>query len=513
MKKIILYQNTWLRIFISFIFGLFGTLAFSPFDIWLTAPLSLFGLQFLIISISKKQAFLTGFSWGIGLFSSGIHWVYISISNFGGMPFIINVFLIILFIAYLAFYPALFSYILNQCFPDINIFRFIFAAPSIWQLIESLRCSILTGFPWLQFGYTQINGPLKNIAPIFGVEMITFLLMLISNFFVFSVIKRKFIPLFFGILILYSPILIKKYHWITPVMQKKTQIVLIQGNITQNLKWKTEFLKNIMSIYLSLSKPYIGNTDIIIWPESAIPSLESHNTIWLTSLDDLLRSKKTHLITGIVDTKKNTENIKKYFNTIIVLGEKKTYQYPTKNRYQKHHLVPFGEFVPLEKILRPIAPLFNLPMSNFSSGNYYQKPLIVGNIHLNAAICYEVILGKQIRDNFQPDVDFLLSIANDAWFGNSIGPWQHLQMARMRALELGRPLLNATNNGVTAVITPYGNIQSQLPQFTRSVLRTTVTPMKGITPYALWSNWPMWGFVILFIILAFISKKQFKISV
>ncbi|WP_348666163.1 apolipoprotein N-acyltransferase [Arsenophonus symbiont of Ornithomya chloropus] len=508
MKKIKLDQNPWSRTLISFIFGLLGTLAFSPFDIWLTAPCSLFGLQFLIINLSKKQAFLTGFSWGIGLFFSGIHWVYISISNFGGMPFIINICLIIFFIAYLSFYPALFSYILNRFFPDANVCRFIFAAPSIWQLTEYLRCSILTGFPWLQFGYTQIDGPLKNISPIFGVEMITFLLVLISNFFVFSVIKRKFIPLFLGIIILYSPIIIKNYNWITPVIQKKSQIVLVQGNITQNLKWKTEFLKNIMSIYFSLSKPYIGNADIIIWPESAIPSLELHNNIWLTSLDHILRSKKTHLITGIVDAKKNKENIKKYFNTIIVLGEKKPYQYPTKNRYQKHHLVPFGEFVPLEKILRPIAPLFNLPMSNFSSGYYYQKPLIVGNIHLNAAICYEIILGKQIRDNFQPNVDFLLSIANDAWFGNSIGPWQHLQMARMRALELGRPLLNATNNGVTAVITPYGNIQSKLPQFTRSVLYTTVIPMTGMTPYALWSHGPMWGFVILFIILAFVNNKN-----
>ncbi|WMY95149.1 MAG: apolipoprotein N-acyltransferase [Arsenophonus sp.] len=504
MKKIILDKILWSRVFISFIFGLLGTLAFSPFDIWLTALFSLFGLQFLIINLSKKQGFLIGFFWGVGLFFGSIHWIYNSISNFGGMPFIINVCLIILLIVYLSFYPALFSYILNQFFPDANICRFIFAAPSIWQLTEYLRSSILTGFPWLQFGYTQIDGPLKNISPIFGVEMITFLLILISNFFIFSIITKKIIPLLFGILILYSPIMLKNYNWVTPVIQKKSQIVLVQGNITQNLKWKKEFIKNIMNIYFSLSKPYIGNTDIIIWPESAIPSLESHNQIWLSSLDNILRSKKTHLITGIVDANKNRKNIKKYFNTIIVLGEKKPYQYPTNNRYQKHHLVPFGEFVPLEKVLRPIAPLFNLPMSNFSAGHYYQKPLIVGKIHLNAAICYEIILGKQIRDNFQANVDFLLSIANDAWFGNSIGPWQHLQMARMRALELGRPLLNVTNNGVTAVVTPYGNVQSQLPQFTRSVLRTTVTPMTGMTPYAVWSHWPMWGFVILFIILAFV---------
>ncbi|BGI50956.1 MAG: apolipoprotein N-acyltransferase [Arsenophonus endosymbiont of Ceratovacuna japonica] len=494
---------------IALIFGFCGTLAFSPFDIWLAALFSLFGLQLLICNDSNKQATLLAFFWGVGLFSSGISWIYIGISNFSGMPVIINILLLILLIFYLSLYPSLFAYLLNYFFPKFNIARFIFAAPSIWQIIEYLRSKVLTGFPWLQFGYSQIDGPLKGIAPIFGVEMITLLLLIISSCLVFALIKYKIVPIIIAIILLYTPIIIKNYHWFTQIKEKKIQIILVQGNIQQHLKWQPKFIKQIINTYVNLSKPYFGNAKIIIWPESAIPSIELDNNLWLTSLDKVLHLKNTQLITGIIDSKLNKQKNRYFFNKIIILGENNPYKYSINNYYHKHHLVPFGEFLPLKNIFRPIISLFNMSISEFSKGNYKQQQLIAGNIHFTAAICYEIILGTQIRDNFKLNTDFLLTISNDAWFGCSIGPWQHFQIARMRALELGRPLLRATNNGITAVITPNGDIQKKLPQFTRSVLNTKVIiATSGLTPYARWSNFPMWILVSLFIIIAYLLNKN-----
>ncbi len=496
--------SRFIRPFMAVFSGAIGSFAFAPYAWWPLAFLSLYFLFLLLYQRSAKQAFLVGLLWGLGFFGHGVYWIHVSIDTFGGVPKVVSILLMGLLSAYLALYPALFSYVLNRYFPRESAIRYLLAAPALWLVNEWLRGWVFTGFPWLWLGYSQIDTPLANYAPIGGVELITLAIALISAAMAYFTLQRQWLALLvpFGIYGIAAGL--NWVHWVSPQPERQTTVALVQGNIDQALKWRPSERWPTLMKYADYTQEN-WDADIIIWPEAAIPAFEHELPAYLSSLDEHARENHSALLTGILTRPDNHT----FYNSILALGQgTPVYQSVNRPKYKKHHLLPFGEFVPFEQWLRPLAPLFNLPMSSFSPGPYIQPNIQANGRFFVAALCYEIVFNEQIRENVTDQTDFLLTLSNDAWFGRSIGPLQHMEIARMRALELGIPLIRSTNNGVTAITDYRGKITHRLPQFEAGVLKTTLTPTQGKTPYRILGSWPLYGWIAFSLCLGFIITRS-----
>ena len=499
-------KNAWLAL----IAGLVLTFGYAPFEIW---PIAFFSIAAIIYCVNPnnlgkkyaKSAAKYGFIFGLGWFGAGISWVHVSIATFGGMPLIASLSLMAVLCSYLALYPALAFYFTTRFARGSKTFGVLLIP--FFAISEYLRGIVFTGFPWLSFGYTQTDGPLNILAPFIGEFGLT-LVCIAIGFAVYRLTQKD----------IKTPLIIASTFLIIVIGAKNTgtdeysgksmSTLLVQGNIKQHLRFEPSEFWTTMSKYQDMTRPH-WDADLIVWPEAAVPEIEVLANTYLTGLDSAASFNHTALITGIVDYQRDTRNI---FNTLIVLGNKERadkhghYQYLGKNRYQKHQLLPIGEFVPFQDLLRPIAPLFDLPMSSFTRGDRVQNNLRANGYNVLPAICYEIAFADLVRGNYKSSSDLLFTVSNDAWFGHSIGPLQHMQIARMRALELQRPLIRVTNNGVSAVYDPISHEQQTLPQFEAAILKANIKLIKGDSVYSQYGNVFVWGCVLLLGIAGFLVR-------
>ena len=508
IKKSLSKPDYWL----CFISGFSLVFAYAPFSQWYLALfLPAFAFYKLNNKAPKQVAKLTSV-FALGWFASGISWVHVSIDQFGGMPLVVSLALMLLLCMYLALFPTLGAYLSARF--STNRQLNLWLLPSFWLISEYLRSVVLTGFPWLSLGYSQIDSPLASYAPIIGEVGLTAIIILINVCFVniFIQIKNaKFTAMVFPCITLIVISLLSyslaNVSWIQ-LTGKNTKVALVQGNIEQSIKWAPEQEWPTMLKYLDLTRVNY-DADIIIWPESAIPAMEPAVQDYLTTVNSSALLNNSAIITGIINY--NFES-RDYFNSLIVLGKQQSddeqgYYYNHSNRFSKHHLLPIGEFVPFQEWLRPLAPFFNLPMSSFTRGQYVQKNLVANNLHLLPLLCFEIAFPHQLAANLTTETNLLLTVSNDAWFGSSHGPHQHMEIARMRALEFGRPLLRSTNTGITAIVDHKGEFIARIPQFEEKVLKANVPLVIGETPYSQWPRLILFLMIIVPIIIIKFMKK------
>jgi len=483
--------------------GALVVLSLAPFDLW---PLSLVSLALFYLGLrdlTPKQALWRGWCYGFGLFLAGVHWVYVSIHDYGAASPLLAGFLTLAFCAGLAFLLAFTAFIgvrLLRLTRSPILDALAFAA--LWTLQEMLRSWFLGGFPWLYIGYSQLAAPLAGLFPLGGVWLASFVLALSAALLV-NLIRLRNQPLWLActLFLLFAPWLggwlLKGHQWTQPV-GSPLSVAAMQGNVPQQLKWEREQLQAQLDLYADLTT-HARRTDLVVWPEAALPLLKEHVEPYLAQMAAFSHGRSSALITGVPLREDG-----RYYNAVIALGE-------GQGTYLKQKLVPFGEYVPLEDVLRGLIAFFDLPMSSFSAGAANQPPLNAKGTLIAPLICYEVVY-PLLAAEAAPRSHLLLTLSNDTWFGRSIGPWQHLQMARARALESGRAMIRATNNGVTALIDPFGEITTQIPQFEQAVLYGQVQPMQGKTPWLRWGNWPLLVLCGLILAVAVVAQNRAKKS-
>ena len=451
------------------------------------APPALFPLPFLTLAgllllwrraATPQAAFRTGFAFGAGLFGVGASWVYVSLHDFGMMPAPLAAIGTLAYCAILALYPAAAGWCLARLRLDRAVSALL-AFPALWTIFEWLRGWIFTGVSWLSIGYSQVDSPLAGLAPVAGTYGVSFVTALCAGLLVIVISGSRKARLAGGLALVFAfglGQLLKQIAWTSP-QGTPLKVALLQGNIPQDLKFQPDQYATTLATYKRLIEASQGQ--LIVLPETAIPRfLDAVDPGYLKDIARIAVERRADVLFGVPIRDREG----RYFNSVVSVGASPS------QRYDKAHLVPFGEFVPPG--FGWVVKTFAIPLSDFSLGPKNPKPLALAGQLVAPNICWEDAFGEEIIRQL-PEATLLVNVSNVAWFGDSLAPAQHLQISRMRAIETGRTMLRATNTGVTAIIDPRGRVVARLPQFTEDVLAGEVRGYVGASPYVRFGNVPI----------------------
>ncbi len=488
---------SWKSKLVCFGLGALSVLSFAPFEIYPLAFLALALLAHLIQSSPPKDAFLSGFAFGLGLYLFGVSWVYVSLSTYGGMPLWMGSIAVLGFAALLALFSGLATFTASF-FANHSKRRFLCILPFSWVVFEWCKSWVLTGFPWLDLGYTQTPSWLFAWAPVGGIYLVSFMTLLTSILLLQLAQSRSLIQGVGVVLLVMASFALNGISWTSPTKDSLT-IGVVQANVPIEEKWLRNTQAGILGQYQSLSQKLNQDAplDLIVWPETALPLYASNVNLdfWQT-----ISPPGTAVLAGLLD------HDGQHSYNAAALNCADSEQAP--QIYRKRHLVPFGEYMPLTFLFAWVFEYLQLPMSDFAGWQGQQALSCGERLKIGLSICYEDAFANEYKDHLG-DATLLVNISEDAWFGDSFAPHQRRQLAQMRAKELGRPLVRAANSGPSLFIDSHGQVQELTAQFETAIARRQVQPMQGSTPFMLFGSWIVWLSLAMLLGLG-ISRSLYK---
>jgi len=487
--------------FIAFFAGSLMTAAFAPLGWWFLAPLLVLPLLYVFLTVAPRDAGGHMFWFGLGLFLTGTYWIYISVHVFGNAALWIAMLLMVglaLIMSSLLWLAGWLASHLSQG----GIWRMLLVAPAAWVLIEWLRGWILTGFPWLALGYGQIDAPLSGWAPVLGVYGVSFMLVLSASAVVAAVLSEGRSRVVAGVIVLLPWLagsLLSFVDWTEPAGDP-VRVSILQAGVSQDRKWDREQLRPIMDFYLRTTEA-AQDSAIVVWPEVAIPALNDQVPEFIDRVEADARANGQAVVFGILERSFGSDGEAAIYNSVFIVGG------DGRQSYRKRHLVPFGEYFPVPASVREWMKMQNLPHADLAAGDPAQPLLETpAGLKLATAICYEDAYAAEMLYAL-PEANILINVSNDAWFGDSIAPHQHLEIARMRSLETGRDTVRSTNTGISAFIGARGELLATGRQFEPEVMTADVEPRRGTTPYVRFGDRAVIGLCLAILGLFWIRNR------